>query len=96
MEHTDELDFLRDRVMATRQVHLVRYDTHEAVPDPAVMLDHVNAGMSAIIVPSLADGIMHIEVHLFKGGNRTGYSLSTPQDGVIELTIRDDNHERVV
>ena len=85
---TDEMEFLKERVMATRDVHVVRYNVTDKTPDTAIMLDHSEAGMSVIIVPSLDINVMHLEMHVFRGGVRVGYDMECPSDGVLELTIR--------
>jgi hypothetical protein len=88
---TDEnlAEFLNDRVLPTRQVHHIDYPLDTQDPAVGVMIDCPQDATTAVILPTFARGVLHLEIHLFGDGERVNPSIrKAEQDGCIELTLR--------
>lgn len=84
-------EFLSERVHATRMVHHIEYPLDTQDPAVAVVIDCSQDATTAVILPTFARGVLHLEMHFFADGERTEPSVNVPEppsDGCIELTLR--------
>lgn len=82
-------DFLADRVLPTRQVHHIRYPLDTTLPAVGVVIDCDQDATTAVILPTFAQGVLHLEIHFFGDGERISPDVNVPeQNGCIELTLR--------
>lgn len=84
------MDFLNGRVLPTRQAHHIAYPVNLTDPALAVWLDCPEDGQSVFILPTIANGLMHLEMHFFSNGERNPPTIAIPVEtnGCIELTLR--------
>lgn len=83
-------EFLSERVHPTREIHHVQYPMNDS-PPVAVMIDSAEDGMVAVILPTIAHDLLHLEIHFFVDGERK--ELADEHrcvDGCLELTLRRD------
>jgi hypothetical protein len=84
-------DFLRDRVMPTRETHHVQYPLDTQDPAVGIIIDCSEDATTAVILPTFARGVLHLELHFFADGERMPPTINIPEppeDGCVELTLR--------
>lgn len=84
-------EFLNERVHATREVHHIEYPLDTQNPAVAVVIDCTQDATTAVILPTFARGVLHLEIHFFADGERLPPTINIPdppEDGCIELTLR--------
>lgn len=62
-------EFLNERVLATRQVHHVRYPIDVDMPQTGIWIE-TEDDLSAVILPVASAGLLHLETHYFVDGER--------------------------
>lgn len=87
------MEFLNGRVLPTRDVHHVQYPVDVDNPNVAVILDSSEDAMTAVILPVMSRGLLHLEIHFFVDGERCEPEVTRhiPPSGLIELTTRRTN-----
>ena len=92
---TDNLgEFLSERVLATRMMHQVDYPIDAEGPAVAVSIGCAQDGSMIVILPVVARGLIHLEIHSFMDGERTDpdVTIPIPPEGVTEVTLRRTEH----
>lgn len=87
---TSELDdFMTERVLPSRQVHMVDYPTDMGnTVATGVMLGCPEQDLAVVLLPTWATGIVHIEAHFFADGGHTNPTTTNQQNGIVELVLR--------
>jgi hypothetical protein len=84
------VEFLGERVLATRQLHHIKYPMDNPDAPVAVAIDSIDDGLMIVILPTLAEGVLHLEQHYFVDGERIDPLLTIPTEtnGCTEHTLR--------
>jgi hypothetical protein len=88
---TDNLyEFLHGRVLPTRQLHHMQYPVSMDEPGVGVMIDCPEDATTIVVLPTIVQGAMHLEMHFFADGVRTDPICIIPDEtnGCVELTLR--------
>jgi hypothetical protein len=87
------MEFMGERVMATRQVHHMQYPSDSDIPEAAVVIDCPECSITCVVMPTFVPNALHLEIHTFIDGERVDVRVDyqTEEAGHIELMLSRPN-----
>jgi hypothetical protein len=87
------LEFLSERVLATRQMHHMKYPVQMDEPAAGVIIDCPEDALTCVVMPTFVRNVLHMEMHFFVDGERVDPQFHDPDtpNGCIELTLQRPN-----
>ena len=84
----DLLKLLEERVIDIRPLADIDFIPDPEIPLTAISVSCLEIGLVLVILPTIGDGFIHVELHAFRDGGYLESEVNTPRPGFTELTLR--------